>query len=305
VEVSIRQLRDFVALAAAGSFTRAASEIHVAQPALSYQIKRLERVLGVVLFEREPRGVSLTAAGAELHEHAVTALRAYDSFLDQAAALRQGTAGQLRVGFLAQGPGELMPQILRAFRERHPHADLRLHQFGPVDCFMGVSAGITDVGFTMGPVDDDAEIAVEPLFEQPVVVAMAADHHLARRHRIRIEEILDEPLFTDTHPPGRWSSYWDALAYRGGREPIIAGRFSSHDEWLEAVRLGGGIGLCPEGTARYYPRPGLLFVALDGFEPIPCGIAWRRGTSNALVADFVATAVRQADLMRSASGEIR
>jgi YD repeat-containing protein len=65
-------------------------------------------------------------------------------------------------------------------------------------------------------------------------------------------------LLTDTRPPGRWSYYWDAIGYRGGREPIIAGRFSSHDEWLEAVRLGGGVGTCPEGTARHYPRPGLV-----------------------------------------------
>jgi DNA-binding transcriptional LysR family regulator len=290
VTVTIRQLRDFTALARAGSFTQASLELHVAQPALSYQIKRLEQELGVLLFDRQPRGVSLTTEGRELLERTNVTLHAYDALLETARRLRPDAAGVLRVGFMAQGPGELLPAILRSFKRSHPGVEVTLHQFGFDDCFMGVTRGTTDVGFASGPIDESDEVTFLTLFEEPIVVAMAADHPLADRERLRIEDVVREPLFTDTHPPGRWTDFWNAVEHRGGREPLIAGRFSTHDEWLEAIRLGGGIGLCPGSTARFYPRPGLVFVDLDGMAPAAHGIVCRAGTRDKLVKDFVLTA---------------
>jgi DNA-binding transcriptional LysR family regulator len=290
MSVSIRQLRDFAALAAAGSFTRASLELHLAQPALSYQIKRLEGELGVALFDRHPRGVTLTLEGRELLDRAKATLREYDALLDRAQRLRPGVAGALRVGFMAQGPGELLPAILRAFKRTHPDVEVTLHQFGFEDCFMGVADGTTDVGFATGPLDDSDEVTFRPLFEEPIVAAMAADHALADRDRLSIAQAVREPLFTDTHPPGRWTRFWNAEDHRDGREPVVAGRFSSHDEWLEAVRLGGGIGLCPQSTERFYPRPGLVFLAVDGMEPAVHGIVCRKAGRDRLVADFVGTA---------------
>lgn len=287
--VTIRQLRDFVTLADAGSFTRASREMRIAQPALSYQIKRLEQELGVRLFEREPRGVSLTGPGRELLEHATATLRDYDALIRHARSLQRG-GGLVRVGFMAQGPGEMLPEILRAFKVTHPEVEVTLHQFGFEDCFMGVTDGTTDVGFASGPLDESDEVSFRVLFEEPIVVAMTADHPLAGRERVGIQDILAEPLFTDTHPRGRWTDFWNAVEHRGGLEPRFAGRFSTHDEWLEAVRLGGGVGLCPQSTGRYYPRPGLVFVPLDGMGPVLHGVAWRATPSDPLVEDFVRTA---------------
>lgn len=301
--VTIRQLRDFAALAAAGSFTRASRELHVAQPALSYQIKRLEQAFGVLLFDREPRGVALTSEGRELLERTHAALRAYDTLLDTAARLRAGAGGVLRVGFMAQGPGELLPAILRTFKETHPSVEVTLHQFGFEDCFMGVARGTTDVGFASGPLDENDALTFVTLFEEPIVAAMAADHPLAGRGRLRIEEVVGEPLFTDTHPVGRWTNFWNAIEHREGREPIIAGRFSTHDEWLEAIRLGGGIGLCPCSTARFYPRPGLVFVDVEGMDPAAHGIVCRAGTRDPLVKDFVQTAAALAESQAAEIGQ--
>jgi DNA-binding transcriptional LysR family regulator len=295
VTVTIRQLRDFAALAGAGSFTQASVELHIAQPALSYQIKRLEQELGVLLFDRQPRGVSLTADGRELLERGNATLRAYDALLETARRLRPDATGALRVGFMAQGPGELLPAILRTFKRTHPGVEVTLHQFGFEDCFMGVARGTTDVGFASGPIDESDGVTFVTLFEEPIVVAMAADHPLAERERLHIDDVIREPLFTDTHPPGRWTDFWNAIEHRGGGEPLVAGRFSTHDEWLEAVRLGGGIGLCPHSTARFYPRPGLVFVDLDGMAPAVQGIVCPTGTRDPLVKDFVRTAASLAE----------
>jgi DNA-binding transcriptional LysR family regulator len=284
-----RQYRDFVAVAEAGGFTRAAADLHVAQPALTYQIKRLESELGLRLFVRGPRGVTPTAAGEALLPLARSALQAFDAIGARAAELRGGQL-VVRVGFMGQGPGDLLPEILRSFRAMHPEVEVALVQSGFEDCFVGVRSGATDVGFMTGPLDDDPAVAFAPLFEEDVVAGMASDHPLAKRERIPIEEIVEQPLYADLHPRGRWTDWWDAVEHRGGQPVRYAGRFVHHDEWLEALRLGGGVGLCPSSTARYYPRPGLTFVPVDGMGPAEHGVLWLGGTRSLVVRDFVGIA---------------
>lgn len=291
MNVSIRQLRDFVAVATAASFTRAARELHIAQPALTHQIRRLESELGVTVFVRGPRGVTLTADGEQLFEQAKLILREYDALNQLAARLRRHAAGSLRVGFMAQGPGELLYEAVRAFRRARPRVEVSLHQFGFEDCFMGITRELTDVAFSMGTLDEHSDVACKSLHEEPMVVAMAADHPLAARSRLHISEVIGQPLFTDVHPPGKWRDYWDATAYRGGKPPQIISRATTHDEWLEALRLSSGISLCPQSTPSYYPRPGLAFVPLDGVDPIVHWVLWRKGTSNRHVDAFVRTVV--------------
>jgi DNA-binding transcriptional LysR family regulator len=289
MDLRLRQLRLFVAVADAGSVTRAAAELHLAQPALSYQMKRLERDLGVALFTRSGRGIALTDEGRELLDHAQSVLREHDRLLERARSLVQRNAPQLTVGFMAQGPGELLPRTLRAFKRDYPEVEVSLRQFGFDDCFMGVTRGLADVSFSIGPLDEHDDVVAEPLFEEAVVVAVAADHPLAAHTRLHITQILDEPLYTDTHPPGRWRDYWDAIPYRNGSELRVAARFSTHDEWLEGLRMGGGISFCPESTPRYYPRPGLAFLPLDGMAPATHCVLRRRGAPR-VVEDFVRTA---------------
>ena len=288
MNASIRQLRDFVAVADASSFTRAALAMHIAQPALTHQIRRLESELGVTVFVRGPRGVTLTSDGEELLAQAKAVLREYDSLGELAGRLRRRAVGSLRIGFLAQGPGELLYEALRAFSVGHPAINVALQPFGFEDCFMGITRGLTDVGFSMGALDEHDDVAAKALFAESMVVAMATDHPLAARQRLHISEVLSQPLFTDVHPPGRYRDYWDAMAYRDGQPPTVINRAATHDEWLEALRLCNGISFCPESTPAYYPRPGLVFVPLDGVEPVVHWILWRKDTANQHVGEFVA-----------------
>lgn len=289
MNASIRQLRDFVAVADASSFTRAALTTHIAQPALTHQVRRLESELGVTVFVRGPRGVTLTPEGEELLAQAKAILREYDALRELAGRLRRRAVGSLRIGFLAQGPGELLYEALRAFSAGRPTIDVALQPFGFEDCFMGITRGLTDVGFSMGVLDEHDEVAAKALFEESMVVAMATDHPLASRPRLHISDVLTQPLFTDVHPPGRYRDYWDAMAYRDGRPPTVINRAATHDEWLEALRLCNGISFCPESTPAYYPRPGLVYVPLDGVEPIVHWVMWRKDTANRHASEFVET----------------
>ena len=133
------------------------------------------------------------------------------------------------------------------------------------------------------------------LRSDPIVAAVAEDHPIASRRSVSIREVVAEPFVTDDQPAGRWHDYWLAAHHRPPGEMVVAGRYSSHDEWLEAVRTSVGVSICPDLTARYYPRPGVAFVPVPDMEPSPFHIAWLRDRSDPLVRDFVECAVRAAD----------
>jgi DNA-binding transcriptional LysR family regulator len=294
MSVSVKQLREFIAVAEAGSITRAAQELFVAQPALSLQIRRLESELGVALFSRLPRGVELTEEGAELLEPARRAVRAVDAVDQRARELREHEPDQLEVGFQAHGAADLTPEILRAFRERRPGVRVVFRQFNFDDTFVGLTSGEVDVGFVSGPVDAPDGLEMRLLRHDPIVAAVAADHPIASRSSVSIREVVAEPFVTDDLPAGRWHDYWLAMDHRPDGPPVVALQTFSHDEWLEAVRAGVGVSICPDLTARYYPRPGVAFVPVPDMDPAPFYVAWMRGQESPLVTDFVACAVQAA-----------
>ncbi len=297
MSVSIKHLREFVAVADAGNITRAAEALYVAQPALSLQIKRLEAELGLRLFERLPRGVQLTTDGAELLDVARRAVRDADAFERRARELRERRPEHLDVGFMAHGAGDLTPEILRAFRARRPGARVTLRQFGFDDTFVGVTAGLVDAGFVSGPVDPPDGVEMRLLRWDPIVAAVAADHPLARRESVSIREVVTEPFVTDGLPAGPWHDYWLALHHRPPGPVEVAAQTMSHDEWLEAVRSGVGVSICPDITARYYPRPGVAFVPVPDMDPSPFHIAWLRDRAGPLVVYFVDCGVEAASAL--------
>jgi DNA-binding transcriptional LysR family regulator len=298
MSVSIKQLREFVAVAEARSITRAAQALYVAQPALSLQIKRLEAELGVTLFVRLPRGVEVTEEGAELLDAARRAVRDVDAFVRRAHELREHEPEHLDVGFMAHGAGDLTPDIVRAFRARHPGVQVRFRQFGFDDSFVGVTAGLVDVGFVSGPVDVPEGVEMRLLRSDPIVAAVAADHPIAARPSVSIRDVVAEPFVTDALPDGRWHDYWLAMHHRPPGPADVAARTFSHDEWLEAVRAGLGVSICPDITARYYPRPGVAFVPVPDMDPAPFYVAWMRDGAGPLVRDFVACAEDAASVQR-------
>lgn len=293
--LTVKQLREFLAVADAGSVTRAAEELFVAQPALSLAIRRMERQLGLTLFDRLPRGVALTAEGAELLEPARRAVRELDAVARRATALRERAPSELTVGFMAHGAGDLTPEILRRFRAVRPATRVTFRQFGFDDSFVGVTSGAVDAGFVSGQVEAPEGVELRLLRNDPIVAAMAEDHPLAARSEVSIREVVAEPFVTDGQPAGRWHDYWLAMHHRPPGPAVVAMRTSSHDEWLEAVRAGIGVSICPDLTARYYPRPGVAFVPVPDMEPSPFYVAWLRDHDSPLVADFVACAVAAAE----------
>src|SRR5262245_11440693 len=196
IVMDLRQLSYFVAVAEEGQFTRAAARVRVAQPAISAQIRRLERELGEPLFHRDPRAVRLTDAGAALLPHARAALAAAERGRDTIASLRGVLHGRLRIG--VAGPVDRrLAETLGDFHRTHPPIEIELssqHNEPLLEALASgdIDAGVIGVGVQPLPPQVRARVvAVEPL-----VLGVRRGHALSHRKTATIGALRDEPLIT-------------------------------------------------------------------------------------------------------------
>jgi DNA-binding transcriptional LysR family regulator len=193
MNVTLRQLRAFVALAQTGSFTDAAASLYVTQSALSGLIKELEGALGVQLVNRSTRRVALAEVGREFYPLALRLLQDLDGALETIADLKALKRGLVRVAAPQLMSCSVMPEVIAGFRQQYPDIEIRLH-----DCMVDqVLAKVhsAEVDFGVGPEREPlADIDAVTLFEIPFVVVFGADHPLARFKRVAWAEALRHPV---------------------------------------------------------------------------------------------------------------
>src|ERR1035438_10432259 len=195
MDVHGRDLRYFVAVAEELHFTRAAERLFISQPALSKQVRMLERQLGAPLFERDPQGVKLTPVGAALLPHARQVLAAWDAAWESVERARNEQRATLEVGMsTSPGRGGLLPAIRSRFTAAHPEARLHLHQVSWDDATAGLADGTADVAFVWLPVPDPGRYTWIVVAEEPRLVAMPLTHPLAAREVIDFADLLDQPF---------------------------------------------------------------------------------------------------------------
>jgi DNA-binding transcriptional LysR family regulator len=277
----LRALRAFVAVAEELHFTRAAERLYVAQPALSEQIRRLERDLGVRLLERTTRRVELTAAGEALLVRARRILAEADAALADAARAARGETGRLRVATGSTAGIALVPRILRAFRAARPGVDLELRESDFEDYSGGLDAGSVDAAFVWLPLER-AGVRVEALHEEPRVVALEAGHRLAAEPELRLAQLTGEPWpWAETDPAAL--AFWTCGGRRGPRVRSMEGM-------LEAVRAGLCVASVPRSQAEATAWPGIAFRPVADLPPATLALAWRTSGAAPAVAALVDTA---------------
>jgi DNA-binding transcriptional LysR family regulator len=277
--VELRQLEYFVEVARELHFGRAAEKLHVAQPSVSQQIKALEVELGVQLFERTSKAVSLTGPGAELMPLAA-------KLLDDAAHLRRlaqisarRLTGEIRIGFLADeyahGVGE---RFLKAIRRDHPRLVLEFEQLDFAEHHRALERGDVDLAFILSPAPDN--VVSVPLFEWPRLVAVSS--RLAGSSLDDLEPFLaEQPVALPNAMASQgWRMSWLPTVPNPGATFVVGE--DSMEAMLAAVGAGRAIAVVPEYVARFYPQPGVEFLATPTVGPCTVGIGALRSRQGEL-----------------------
>ena len=285
--MDLRQLTYFVAIAEEGQFTRAAQRVSVAQPAVSAQIRRLERELGESLFHRDARAVSLTVAGEALLPHARAALAAAERGRDTIASIRGLLQGRLRIG--VAGPVDSrLAETLGAFHRAHPAIEIALTSEHNLALLDAVASGAVDaavVGVGAQPLPPD--VAARVVAVEPLVVAARADHRLARRKAVTIADLRDEPLITLIHGSGL-RTLLEAACRDAGFSPRITAETAELGSLAELAAAGVGVALLPQSAAH-----GADVATLRVSRPQlhrRTALAWNRASTSPAGRAFLALA---------------
>jgi len=300
--MELRQLRTFEAVARHRSFTRASEELMVAQPAVSQQLRRLERELGVDLLRRTSRHVALTEPGEVLLAGARRVLAEAASVVDELQALRGLRSGRVAVGAMPPMPRLDVPSLIAAFHALHPAIGVRLDEDTAANALAMLRRGELDLSFAfLSPEEAGADLAGVLLLEEELVVAVAHDHRLAKRRRLQPAALRDETLVAFKSGSALRAAGDAALAAAG-----VAPRIAFESNELLTVRaiaaLGLAVAILPRGFVDV-PQADVVGIPL-GSRPVrqPVSLLWRAGErlSPAATAfrDFVQTGSLSSDAHR-------
>jgi DNA-binding transcriptional LysR family regulator len=275
VEPDLRQVRYFVAVAECRSFTRAAKQIHVAQQAISQQVKALEGALGVRLLRRTSRRVELTPAGSVFLADSRRLLAAGNRAVRRAQAAARGEAGSLRMAFTIATSYQLVPRLLEALGDRHP--DLRVDTR---EVFAGDLASLlSQEGFDVGLAPETAysrDLVQATLRREPMSVAVSQRHAHARRASVPLSALAEE-LF-ELWPREMAPGYFDTVvgaAKSAGFDPRLDEHAAGSTVWGNIAR-GRGIGLVNASLVDQLPR-GIRLIKLSPPRPtLAISAVWRR-----------------------------
>jgi DNA-binding transcriptional LysR family regulator len=273
--LNLNRLRILIEVASCGSFSAAAESLSYTQSAVSQQIAALEAETGVTLIERLPRGVRLTPAGEVLLEYAegiIARLHAAEAEMAAIAGLR---GGQLRMASFPTAGATLMPLAIAIFRARHPEVGLTLAEGEPEEIGPRLEAGEFDLALlfefegtseSLGP-----ELARLPLFEDPMFLALPADHPLARRPTLRLEDLRAE-AWIQTSASSPCARHVVRSCHGAGFDPVVSFESDDYQTVQGLVAAGVGVALIPK-LALSGSRDDIAIRALSPSNPVRSVIA--------------------------------
>jgi LysR family hydrogen peroxide-inducible transcriptional activator len=291
--MNLRDPRYLVALAAERHFGRAAERCFVSQPTLSAQIRKLEEYLGTPLVERQPRRVALTETGVRVVERARRLLQEADAIVELARTDRDPLAGPLKLALIPTVGPYLLPHVATRLRRAVPRLKLLLYEYQTAPLLEKLRAGEIDLGILALPTPLDG-LESATLYDEPFVLAMPANHPLADRERLKIEDIRGETLLLLEDGHCLRDQALDVCSRVRVHEDQDY-RATSLETLRQMVAAGHGITLLPElasaspvGTAR-----GLRIKPFA--KPAPArtiGAVWRKSTTRGAAIEAVLATIR-------------
>ncbi len=296
MNIELRHLRYFVAVADEASFTAAAHRVHVTQQVLSAQIRQLESAVGTQLLNRTNKGVTLTPAGAAFLTAARETLAGLDRGVAGARNAARAVSGKLTLGIGSGCENETRTQLLTAFERAYPDVEMNLQVFDMTQPSAGLLDHSSDVALLRPPVAAPG-IELVVVRSEPRAFVLPAGHALAASEKLTLADVAGLPfvtadLATDGCEPRAWQDDWLIRPRPGGDVPIIGATARTVDDWCEHVAAGHGIGLCPASAATFHGRPGVCFIPSTGLTPTTMCVAWRTGDTRPPVQRFVSLATQ-------------
>lgn len=286
--MELRHLRYFLMLAETLHFGRAASRLGIAQPPLSRQIQDLEAQVGARLFHRNARGVVLTDAGVIFGRRAAQIVSAAEEAIFEAREADMGRTGRITIGFVHSLAYSLLPKVLPGFREKHPGIAVSLREVTVTDKESALLSGQIDIGIYR-PTVRHPEIAALPIFEEGFVLALPSTHPLARKRRIPVASLRDQPLVL-----------FRALRGDVGLHGTIATFLREHDVPVKPceevstihaamglVLAGVGVTIIPESSRMVHIDGVVTRPFIETTTRVISTICWRLDSDSSSVTAFV------------------
>jgi len=300
MDVHLRGLRCFVAVAEHLSFTRAAAALFVSQPTLSKQVRSLEDNLRVQLFARNRRSVQLTEAGGALLPGAAVVLRAWEAAQADMTEVMETAKATLVVGMHVGVERGLLPSVREHLRQASPPLQLRVRQASWADPTGGLATAVTsgnDAAFVWLPLPEPERFRWIPVAHEPRRLLVSTANPLAGRHSVAFEDLLDEPFLALPHEAGPLSAHFLGVPERGGHPARIGAEIASTEEVVEALTADLGICLVAAGNVRTLLREGVAVLDVTGLSELDLVLAWRhddeRPSVNRLVRSVAAASYRR------------
>ncbi|MGW0502910.1 LysR family transcriptional regulator [Micromonospora sp. NPDC003241] len=285
----LRRLRYFAVLAEELHFTRAAARLRVAQPALSQQIRALERQLGVPLLHRTSRGCTLTEVGARVADEAARLLAEVDAATARIRGLVRGRGGRLRLAYTRSARGGRVDDLVTRFRAAHPEVEVVPETAWTAPNVAGLLAGRLDAAFVRPPLDEPA-LACRTVDTEELLLALPAGHPLAAgRRRISRAEVVDLPavMWPRENGPGMFDRTIAQVWPRGGFR--LVRQEPDDEQLLRAVAQGDVVAAVPAGRARALRMRGVRLRRFTAPTPtVDVALAWPRDSTNPALRRFLA-----------------
>ena len=267
--MELRYLKYFVTVAERQNFTRAAEELHVAQPAISQQIKSLEEELGVSLLHRTKRSVKLTAAGHAFLSEAREILAHAELSKQIARRAARGETGSLAIGCVGASASGFLPELIQSYRKRFPAVRVHLFELTPEQQLQAFAREKIDVGFTRPlAAADEKNFTQERIYRDRLMLAVPETHALAKAGQVRLEKFAGEDfvMFKRSEAP-KLVDAMTQLCAKAGFTPQVVSEPPMIQTVLMAVAAGIGVAIVP-GCVRSFRQPGVAILPVRPVSPV-------------------------------------
>lgn len=285
--MELRQVIYFIAVAEELHFGRAAKRVNIAQPALSQQIIRMEQELGGRLFLRNKRSVSLTDAGKAFLPEAKLLLSQADHAQQTAKSAFSGEVGELVLGFVESAAWDVLPKVLRQYREQYPNVKITLLQRNTADQVKEIQSGHMHIGIAGLPIDDP-HLSVHIVRKEPIVAALPKDHRLAEKEKLYASDLAHEPFVTTVRENS--NQYFDTMVkvcMDAGFSPAIVQEANEIQTVLALVSSGMGVALTHDSAKHL--RNDIVYKTLCGTQlnGYQMSFVWKEQADKAIINRFL------------------